>query len=1628
MVLRFRGRLFNRDSLEAERESASPAPCSYYDSPKMTQRAGHRWQYMLVAPVALILASGSTLADVRQANESVSFSGNWSRTWSLTEGDTFEISVRIETPSGLPPNARIDATWTGPEPPEWAFADDRGDPGIKATSHWSKTLHGLDPDVHLVYRAPASGDYELTLRTVEDRSQPLGEIPHDTGLAPLTTPLPTRTPPVKEVDIHVSLNPVASLASGSLVLEAEPNNAPEQATVLDFPGSDPVEVRYVVGGNDEVEYYNNTLSGETADDWYRIVYRGTEPKFVSANLQIIEPVVSARIRFYKEGQPSPEELRERDVPNSYDFSNFNPIPYVHPPATVVSGPVPVYTYEEGRALNERAHQQDRSFRTFVTRRIEPGEIYYLRVEANQPHYEVQVRLFDPGPYDDPVQAVKQAIHYHLAEIDAWLIHRPRNIAPHRRVRDATALFGENCMSCHTQSGVWGVADAFRHGYGPEGVEQNYRRLVNTMYESLRLTNELKDAAVNTSVAPNDLGDGPAGTRVAGRNIVLHERTFRPKQVHAQWQQRTANYVLQTADPKGINAAGRGSNFGPNVVFKFSAEVLERAWRDTGEPRYFFGLEEKGRRILETGDDIRVTDDYGHRIEFVHRIWPNDYVEQVRRLTHSPRRVAEARSLDKALMDRAAHDMQRLLALQRDDGGWGFNPGGTGKNGEWLRPDDFSYPAATAVALIALESAGMDKDDPVVRRGVQWMLRNQYPYGLWNAAAATGFVTSAYAIRALSRLHPAQPVSQEIDLQLREGDTFLQVLGKVRAAQATGDPRYALLFRGAASSDHPQVRLYGLLGLGGALIHDASSILVNHLDDPVKSCREAAFWSLRQLLLDGAGWDSIFAAFRSGSDRARQSVMQALVTRAHLPGTDLDIDLSELAGILTAGMVDPHPGVRAFAFKAAWHWWVWNPPMREPINQAWIDALLRDEDEAQVDMALRYSTISLFIVNGQVNNITGGKYLAQQYPELSSLYSELDAWRESASPDRRKHLDRRLVAMAASHYMERANQQSPGQFAYSTPGATDLFGKAVLSVYRDESDGEIPWKTIALEGARNITYKPLQDAIMELLLTADPGIVAIAARALSNPGELSLAARQEVLEPLLRVLRRYVLDGREQDADGLANFLARVRWDFEGVGPQDEAAFYRLLLGMNERDRASTPGAPPGFAGKPAPSSHTMSGQDSTSPLIARILGENRSLHRKEAFRHLSSDPRIWLDSTEWMLAFREGAATIEEAVEGATEAEDLEVAELTFGRTTEQMIPGGVASKDSVLIWEEGKVGAHISFAIDVPAPGPYDVVGAFLYGASHGIVDISIDGRPVLEETDFYRPDVTSTGPMPLGVFDLAQGRSLFVVKMLGTNPEAEPEFKFGLDYVKLTPHEGGQSLFTKDSTGADVIDPIATAKTRVVEMFVHWFTLGVPEETRVFAAKLAGSPALRGNPEVRKAIAAHVEREPVRSIQQRLENLLSNDDEQYGNQIRTLIRQSAQEPTGPVARHLKPSDEFIEDVLHFRDYVFAEMNKVNARDEKACISCHGVPGRVPTLYLNPPDGAGHIAAKELLANYRKLQARVDLADPERSLLLRKPLNVQTGQEEGHQGGLRYEPDDEGFQILRDWVFRQAELQDSGI
>lgn len=83
----------------------------------------------------------------------------------------------------------------------------------------------------------------------------------------------------------------------------------------------------------------------------------------------------------------------------------------------------------------------------------------------------------------------------------------------------------------------------------------------------------------------------------------------------------------------------------------------------------------------------------------------------------------------------------------------------------------------------------------------------------------------------------------------------------------------------------------------------------------------------------------------------------------------------------------------------------------------------------------------------------------------------------------------------------------------------------------------------------------------------------------------------------------------------------------------------------------------------------------------------------------------------------------------------------------------------------------------------------------------------------------------------------------------------------------------------------------------------------------------------------------------------------------------------------------------------------------------------RVPSMELAPakqryPD------AKSAYRNFEILLERVNENDVEQSKLLRKPLNAQSGKEDGHQGGRRFAPNDRGYEIIRCWVLDAPRLK----
>jgi hypothetical protein len=198
----------------------------------------------------------------------------------------------------------------------------------------------------------------------------------------------------------------------------------------------------------------------------------------------------------------------------------------------------------------------------------------------------------------------------------------------------------------------------------------------------------------------------------------------------------------------------------------------------------------------------------------------------------------------------------------------------------------------------------------------------------------------------------------------------------------------------------------------------------------------------------------------------------------------------------------------------------------------------------------------------------------------------------------------------------------------------------------------------------------------------------------------------------------------------------------------------------------------------------------------------------------------------------------------------------------------------------------------------------------------------------------------------------------------------------------------------------------------------------SRNAAAGLTSLTALRRQPAVVEGMRQLLKSEKNERVRQAAENVLRAEPQRWLADLQESVKTEPSAASLRQGADAKLSPEFIASFQYFADYVTPELNRPQRMDEMACMSCHGVPGRVPSMQLEPPDSTGHFSTAKLLKNYLTLQQRINLPSIEQSKLLRKPLNVQTGKEDGHQGGRRYLPAERGYQIIRRWVLDQPRVQ----
>ncbi|MXZ33715.1 MAG: hypothetical protein F4Z21_00275, partial [Acidobacteria bacterium] len=295
------------------------------DKLRVVGKCGAGWMAAVLVLLGVLAGRADGVSSSTDRVEvSLQSDSRWERTFNLRRGEVREISVAVSSPSSLPANGRVAVSWrlenrhgakgTDVSKETVGSGRDGRQPdafGIYTppTADWRKVLHALDPDVFLIYRAPVSGRYVLSLVPVIDEEPVFGGPRwRETGTAPQVDAFPRHTPwpPGTRVAMLARARPLDLEESPDLHLhlEKEPNDTPEQAQPIPLPDGEGVQRVLVTAGADDVEYFDNGKVGSSGDDWFRLEFTGTEPRLLTCNLTLPDHTLAARLRFYALPDPA----------------------------------------------------------------------------------------------------------------------------------------------------------------------------------------------------------------------------------------------------------------------------------------------------------------------------------------------------------------------------------------------------------------------------------------------------------------------------------------------------------------------------------------------------------------------------------------------------------------------------------------------------------------------------------------------------------------------------------------------------------------------------------------------------------------------------------------------------------------------------------------------------------------------------------------------------------------------------------------------------------------------------------------------------------------------------------------------------------------------------------------------------------------------------------------------------------------------------------------------------------------------------------------------------------------------------------------------------------------------------
>jgi HEAT repeats/Squalene-hopene cyclase C-terminal domain len=527
---------------------------------------------------------------------------------------------------------------------------------------------------------------------------------------------------------------------------------------------------------------------------------------------------------------------------------------------------------------------------FAPRILRDAGDYYVRVRANEPEYKLVTRLYAPPPYKDPHEAVRTAVDYILAAGDSWFANTPRRGGRLDRVSSVhqeTSL----CVACHVSHfSQRAQLYAAVNGY-PVVQREELRFLSDRFYNNPRPFYGFEQ-------------EGAVWARVISAPANVLSRMSHLMDVFESQVSREP----RPAYHHGINAylnlyyAGRTqlppdeTNGNTPLVSDF--EVAWYSWKETKDARL---------PGMIASAEVKNTIDLCYQTLALADIDTVTYKDQL------------------------AKNAEQILSLQRADGQWSMR----------FDPKEPEVEFQTGHALWALAAAGVPRDNPQVRKGLDYLLNRQQEFGGWFDPLQsfenfrTPFRETQFAVLALSSYYPGADKTKgwNSPAPANLSKDPVQLLEDLDRVWDGASPTLARQIEAASRSNDVLIRKAAAEALGRLGDPASAAPLAALLGDSSKFVQRAAAWSLRQIYTrhDDAPEPTrapLLAALASPNSRVRWGATRVF---AHHFATLAR--RGEMVAALEKLSSDASIPVRMDAVKALWQAWFWNadPKIRGQIE-------------------------------------------------------------------------------------------------------------------------------------------------------------------------------------------------------------------------------------------------------------------------------------------------------------------------------------------------------------------------------------------------------------------------------------------------------------------------------------------------------------------------------------------------------------------------------------------------------------------------------------------------------------------------------------------------------------------------